>query len=528
MTPRRIRPSLFRWTLFLVVLFLLAFFLSELLPPKPRCTISSGPCQVCFLSPDGKILITGGTPGYYRFGARGVWPQGRSGPFQVWDTHSGALAGRYREGKGYQVHTTSAYGRYLAAADLEVTVGENAVKAESRELELIDVQNRTKMQFDLGANIGYLAFSPQEKFLVVGLAIESGDNCCMIDTSSGEVKKLRGDSVFSGFSPDDRYFVLVTDYRDFQVWSTSPWRQIYRCRGWTPWDMILSPNAKLAAMRTTDGFFFLDLATSKAERFRPVETSIATMLFSPDSRTLAILLAGKPIEFWDVATRRKHHISDMVPKGYERGDESFSFSPDSKLFALTDNRTSQVRVWDISTLSLLWTRKPEEAELFLGNIAFTPDSRCIFVTDSKVREVLNAKTGDVDHHMWAFDFTPDNRLAVSWGDWQETFMEKIFGRWWPFHSDPEARYTVVEDICSGRALIRVPDEWIGALSHDGRTLVTVVGDNGNTLLKCWDIPPGRRLEWIIGIPAGIGVLGFLLGRRKAFTGPCPAAQFRST
>src|SRR5262249_46573806 len=116
-------------------------------------------------------------------------------------------------------------------------------------------------------------------------------------------------------------------------------------------DPVPSPDGKTLAANMPDGLIFMDLKTFDTRLFRPTFEAISQMIFSPDSKTLAVFPDNGDPELWDVVTGKKRCAeADQLLKWHRNG----VFSSDSRLLVqgATSGQVAFLAVWDVSSGAL--------------------------------------------------------------------------------------------------------------------------------------------------------------------------------
>jgi WD40 repeat protein len=196
-------------------------------------------------------------------------------------------------------------------------------------------------------------------------------------------------------------------------------------------ELRFSPDGKLLASSSDDGFRLWDLATGKAlHHLKENQFSPSALAFSPDGKVLAIGGDDKAIRLWEVATGKVIRRWDR-PEDFVR---ILAFSPDGKSVISYGNPGSDLSVWATATGKLLARHKGFQRILCL---AFSPSGRALAVVDlvrnnfpgpnetqACTLHLLEAFSGQEIRKLdmpqgsvWALDFAPDGRtLATGGGD----------------------------------------------------------------------------------------------------------------
>ena len=234
-----------------------------------------------------------------------------------------------------------------------------------------------------------------------------------------------------------------------------------------------------------------DTTTQKMLFNLPGDTEqIHTLIFSPDSRTLAGLDVDGKAQLWDVETG----TSRRIRKGNGHGTRMSKFSPDGKYLATADS-DENVRVWDITTepphqsASL---RVFEEDREVVSTLELSPDGKTLLVA---------SKSGTIR----AWDITTGNQRFTVTGHigpmLHLTFSETdnaLTSINSPYSARLWAHFQHQQwDVRTGKPLFTHFLALIGAeeISPDGKTVLV---DPADGTLDLWDIHTKRTRSTLKG------------------------------
>jgi energy-coupling factor transporter ATP-binding protein EcfA2 len=100
------------------------------------------------------------------------------------------------------------------------------------------------------------------------------------------------------------------------------------------------------------------------------ESSVLSVAFSPDGKTLATGSDDQSVKLWDVSSRQ--NVATL--KGHESSVRSVAFSPDGKTLA-TGSSDQSVKLWDVSSRQNVATLKGHEDSVW--SVAFSPDGKTL-------------------------------------------------------------------------------------------------------------------------------------------------------
>ena len=243
-------------------------------------------------------------------------------------------------------------------------------------------------------------------------------------------------------------------------------------------------------------------------------SSVYSVVFSPDSQTLASGSSDATVRLWDAKTG--HLLRTLT--GHTPWVLSVSFSSDGQMLA--SGGGDMVRLWDVKTGRHFRTIRDDQ--FGVTHVAFRPGDQTLatYGSDSTVR-LWDAKTGRllrVLRHtsgIFSMSFSPDGQMLAS-GRWDDTIRlwdvntDRLL-RTLTGHTGPVASVSFSSDgqtlASSGGDMVRLWDVNTGRLlrtltdragsvsfSSDGQTLASSGGDT----VRLWDVNTGRLLRTLTG------------------------------
>ncbi|KAG1654153.1 hypothetical protein FOA52_002590 [Chlamydomonas sp. UWO 241] len=259
----------------------------------------------------------------------------------------------------------------------------------------------------------------------------------------------------------------------------------------------------LATGRNDDTARLWDVATGKERAVLTGHSeSVRTLAFSPDGKTLATGSDDETARLWDVATGKER----AVLTGHSRGVTALAFSPDGKTLA-TGSYDKTARLWDVAT--------GKERAVLTGHsyhvttLAFSPDGKTLAtgsddqtarlwdVATGKERAVLTGHSRLVGN-VRTLAFSPDGKTLA-------TGNEDKTARLWDVATGKE-RAVLTGHSWSVNTL---------AFSPDGKTLAT--GSN-DTTARLWDVATGKERAVLTGHSECVDTLAFSPDGKTLATG----------
>ncbi|KAK3292420.1 uncharacterized protein B0H64DRAFT_365317 [Chaetomium fimeti] len=245
--------------------------------------------------------------------------------------------------------------------------------------------------------------------------------------------------------------------------------------------IAFSPDGKTLASGSNDSTIQLwDGVTGRERQTLQGHTHrVQSIAFSPDGKTLASGSDDRTIRLWDAVTGRER----QTLKGHTRGVQSIAFSPDGKTLASgSDDRT--IRLWDGVTGRERQTLEGHND--WVRSIAFSPDGKTLASgSDDSTIQLWDGVTGrerqTLKGHTRAvrsIAFSPDGKTLVSGSDdFTIRLWDGVTGR---------ERQTLKGHTYGA---------WSLAFSPDGKTLVSGLLDS---TIQLWDGVTGRERQTLGG------------------------------
>ncbi|KAI1737775.1 WD40-repeat-containing domain protein [Xylaria scruposa] len=193
------------------------------------------------------------------------------------------------------------------------------------------------------------------------------------------------------FSPNGRMIALAWP-TGVQLWDVATTPITSRTLGVEGTSkLIFSPDSKMLAIKTFYGTLHIwDLTTAPPEPGEILTKRVYKMVFSPDSKKFAAATFGETVYLWDLTT--------VPPESREiltKRVDQIVFSPDSqKLAAAASNDT--VYLWDLTIVP------PESREILIGRV-----DKILFSLDSQILET----TSKMDAMVQQWDVATGSRFS---------------------------------------------------------------------------------------------------------------------
>ena len=252
-------------------------------------------------------------------------------------------------------------------------------------------------------------------------------------------------------------------------------------------DMVYSQDGTRLVISSSIGVWLYDTVTSQEVALLAGDW-INGFAFSPDGRTLAILIAGNNIYLWDAKTGA--HIRTL--RGHTAGVRTVAFSPDGLTLA-SGGYDDTVRLWDAKTGAHIRTLRGHTKSV--TTVLFSPDGRTIASAGQEpILRLWDAVTGAHKRtltgprlNFGSVAFSPDGKTLASGGVYLTIYL-------WNLNGGP-------------RRALRGHTNTVTSLmfSPDGRRLASGSFDD---TIRLWDANTGRATHILRGHTAGVRSVAF--------------------
>jgi WD40 repeat protein len=313
---------------------------------------------------------------------------------------------------------------------------------------------------------------------IIGLVYGEGINTSLV----WQYKEHSNKVMSVAFSSDGKTIVSGSSDKNIKLWdaATGQLLNTIKCNSnicyvsFGPDNNIVSKDSALVP----SPIVFWDKMTS--QRISELTKFDGTkFVFSPDGKNIAFgnlqqdFMTGiktSVVEIWDIATKTKltslefsKSLGGLVGVAYIPDVSSVAYSPDGKTIVAAGMFKGRIKVWDLTTNTILFSRDYDAKKLnYQFDVKFSPDGKKIIVASVNLL-ILDAATGNILFSIkdgaTAIDFSPDGKLIAS------TVSDKIIKLWNPDSGELLTSIT----LNSGKVQSI-------AFSPDGKTLVAGVSD----------------------------------------------------
>ncbi|WP_445638558.1 WD40 domain-containing protein [Nostoc sp. DSM 114161] len=252
-----------------------------------------------------------------------------------------------------------------------------------------------------------------------------------------------------------------------------------------------SPDGKTLASGSFDKTIKLwDVSTGKAiKTLTGHSSSVISVGFSPDGKTLASGSFDKTIKLWDVSTGKA--IKTLT--GHSSSVISVGFSPDGKTLA-SGSFDKTIKLWDVSTGKAIKNLTGHSSSVI--SVGFSPDGKTLASASfDKTIKLWDVSTGKAIKTLTGHSssvrsvvFSPDGKTLASASD------DKTIKLW---------------DVSTGKAIKTLIEHstWVISVgfSPDGKTLASGSADK---TIKLWDVSTGKAIKTLTGHSSSVISVGF--------------------
>ncbi|MEH2346904.1 MAG: ribosome assembly protein 4, partial [Nostoc sp.] len=247
------------------------------------------------------------------------------------------------------------------------------------------------------------------------------------------------------------------------------------------YSVVFSPDGKTLASGSLDSTIKLwDVSTGKAIKTLTGHSStVNSVVFSPDGKTLASGSEDKTIKLWDVSTGK----AMKTLTGHSSSIISVVFSPDGKTLA-SGSEDKTIKLWDVSTGKAMKTLTGHSSSII--SVVFSPDGKTL-------------ASGSLDSTIKLWDVSTGKAMKTLTGH-SSIVTSVVFSPDGKTLASGSADNTIkLWDVSTGKAMKTLTghSSIVNSVvfSPDGKTLASGSADN---TIKLWDVSTGKAMKTLTG------------------------------
>ncbi|MGE5559122.1 MAG: WD40 repeat domain-containing protein [Bacillota bacterium] len=327
---------------------------------------------------------------------------------------------------------------------LSFTASGSSVETEPILIPLMNIGDLLKCKsFPPYGEVVELAFSPDGKFLALGLGYKNGA-IYLWNLESGQISALTSINYISApsfcFSPDGKTLASIIDSEHLVLYDvlTGSGKALYHAPDYRWWlySVAFSPDGKtIASVGNSKNIDLWDARSGKKiKTLKHKFDFLSNIRFSPDGNILAAVIGyDKKVEdnsigFWDLKTGKM--VSFL--KGHAKGVRSIAFSPDFRILA-SGSADKSIIIWDVATGNKIKHIQGLDNEVL--DLALSPNGKILAAALGRPVMFLDLETGErleiKEQNCNAVAFSPDGSfLAIGGNRWEVDTTQKENTKKW--------------------------------------------------------------------------------------------------